>query len=82
MFKLQGKEYRKSNNCCPAKWVSKVDDIVFDVVPHDLHDEDRIHMVPLGFSATDAGWLWNPNAVATNSASSEVLHVVHWKGAL
>jgi elongation factor G len=48
---LQGKDTVEVPELVPGDIgaVAKVDDIVFDCVLHDSHDEDRIHMKPLDF---------------------------------
>jgi elongation factor G len=51
LFMLQGKDYREVNALVPGDIgaVSKVDDIDFDSVLHDSHEEDHIHLRPLEF---------------------------------
>ncbi len=46
LFKLQGKEHREINVGVPGDIcaVSKVDDLHFDAVLHDSHDEDYYHL--------------------------------------
>jgi elongation factor G len=48
---LQGKDYVEVSRCVPGDIgaVSKVEDIEFDCVLHDSHDDDHIHMQPLEF---------------------------------
>jgi elongation factor G len=51
LFLLQGKEYVETDALMPGDIgaVAKVDEIVFDSVLHDSHDEDHIHLRPLEF---------------------------------
>jgi elongation factor G len=49
LFKVQGKDHVEVDAGVPGDIcaVAKVDDIVFDAVLHDSHEEDHIHMVPV-----------------------------------
>ncbi|MFZ5557870.1 MAG: elongation factor G [Pseudomonadota bacterium] len=51
LFMLRGKEHVEVDRAIPGDIcaVAKVDDIAFDSVLHDHHDEDRIHLRPLEF---------------------------------
>ena len=51
LFKLQGKEHVEIDQAMPGDIaaVAKVEDLHFDAVLHDSHDEDRIHLAPLDF---------------------------------
>jgi elongation factor G len=51
VYMLQGREYVETDALVPGDLgaVSKVDEIVFDSVLHDSHDEDHIHLKPLEF---------------------------------
>ncbi len=51
LYRLQGKDYVEVDALGPGEIgaVAKVDDIVFDSVLHDSHDEDHIHLKPLAF---------------------------------
>ena len=50
-YLLQGKEFVETDALVPGDIgaVAKVDDIHFDAVLHDSHDEDHIHLAPLEF---------------------------------
>jgi len=50
-YMLQGKEYVEADALLPGDIgaIAKVDEIEFDAVLHDSHDEDHIHLKPLGF---------------------------------
>ncbi len=51
LFKLQGKEHVEIDQAIPGDIaaVAKVEEIEFDHVLHDSHDEDHIHLKPLDF---------------------------------
>lgn len=51
LYRLQGKDYVEVDALGPGEIgaVAKVDEIVFDCVLHDSHDEDHIHLRPIGF---------------------------------
>ena len=57
LYCLQGKEYEEVDALLPGDIgaVAKVDDIDFDCVLHDSHDEDHIHLKPLNFPKPMAG---------------------------
>jgi len=51
LFKLKGKDYVEVDQAIPGDIaaVAKVEEIHFDAVLHDSHDEDEIHLAPLAF---------------------------------
>lgn len=51
LYRLQGKDYVEVPSLIPGDIgaVAKVDEIEFDSVLHDSHDEDHIHLKPLQF---------------------------------
>ena len=51
LFKLKGKEHVEIDQAVPGDIaaVAKVDDLHFDAVLHDSHEEDLIHLAPLDF---------------------------------
>ncbi len=51
LFKLKGKEHIEIDQAIPGDIaaVAKVEEIHFDAVLHDSHDEDQIHLKPLDF---------------------------------
>lgn len=51
LFKLKGKEHVEIEQAVPGDIaaVAKVDELHFDAVLHDSHDEDQIHLAPLDF---------------------------------
>ena len=51
LFRVQGKEHVEVPQAIPGDIaaVAKVEDLHFDTVLHDSHDEDHIHMAPMAF---------------------------------
>ncbi|QSX78356.1 elongation factor G [Agrilutibacter solisilvae] len=51
LFKLKGKDHIEIDQAIPGDIaaVAKIDDLHFDAVLHDSHDEDQIHLAPLDF---------------------------------
>ena len=51
LFKLKGKDHVEIDQAIPGDIaaVAKVEDLHFDAVLHDSHDEDRIHLASLDF---------------------------------
>ncbi|GAB1596455.1 elongation factor G [Lysobacter claricitrinus] len=51
LFKLRGKEHVEVDQAIPGDIaaVAKVEELHFDAVLHDSHDEDQIHLAPLAF---------------------------------
>jgi elongation factor G len=51
LFKLKGKDHIEIDLAMPGDIaaVAKVDELHFDAVLHDSHDEDQIHLAPLEF---------------------------------
>jgi small GTP-binding protein domain len=51
LFKLKGKDHVEVDQAIPGDIaaVAKVDDLHFDAVLHDSHDEDHIHLAPIDF---------------------------------
>lgn len=51
LFKLKGKDHVEIDQAVPGDIaaVAKVEELHFDAVLHDSHDEDHIHLAPLNF---------------------------------
>ncbi|MDC8015599.1 elongation factor G [Tahibacter soli] len=51
LFKLKGKDHTEIDQAIPGDIaaVAKIEEIHFDAVLHDSHDEDQIHLKPLDF---------------------------------
>ena len=75
LFMLRGKEHIEVDKAIPGDIcaVAKVDDIVFDCVLHDHHDEDRIHLAPLEFPNPIYGLALEPSKRGDEQKISEVL---------
>jgi len=75
LFMLQGGKTVEVANAVPGDIaaVAKVDDIDFDCVLHDSHDEDHIHMRPLEFPTPMSGVAIAPKRRGDEQRISEVL---------
>lgn len=72
---LQGKDMVEVAQLVPGDIgaVAKVEDIVFDCVLHDSHDEDFVRMKPLDFPKPMFGWAIEPKRRGDEGRISEVL---------
>ncbi|MGR8930941.1 MAG: elongation factor G [Gammaproteobacteria bacterium] len=57
LYKMQGKDFQEVDSLMPGDIgaVSKIDEISFDAVLHDSHDEDYIHLKPMSFPQSMSG---------------------------
>ncbi|MBS3955569.1 MAG: elongation factor G [Methylomicrobium sp.] len=57
LYQLQGKDFQEVDALIPGDIgaVVKVDEIMFDAVLHDSHDEDHIHLKPMRFPQSMTG---------------------------
>ena len=76
LFMLQGGKNVEMERAVPGDIaaVAKVDEIEFDCVLHDSHDEDHIHMRPLEFPTPMQGVAITPRKRGDEQRISEVLH--------
>jgi elongation factor G len=76
LFKLQGGKSIEIEKAGPGDIVAvaKVDEIEFDCVLHDSHDEDHIHMRPLEFPKPMHGVAITPKKRGDEQRISDVLH--------
>ncbi len=76
LFMLQGGRNVEVDRVVPGDIaaVAKVDEIEFDCVLHDSHDEDHIHMKPLEFPTPMHGVAIEPKRRGDEQRISEVLH--------
>ena len=76
LFMLQGGKNVEIERAVPGDIaaVAKVDEIEFDCVLHDSHDEDHIHMRPLEFPTPMQGVAITPRKRGDEQRISEVLH--------
>jgi elongation factor G len=75
LFMLQGGKNVEIDTAVPGDLaaVAKVDEIEFDCVLHDSHDEDHIHMQPLEFPTPMHGVAIEPKRRGDEQRISEVL---------
>jgi len=78
LFMLQGGKNVEIDRVVPGDLaaVAKVDDIDFDCVLHDSHDEDHIHMQPLEFPTPMHGVAIEPKRRGDEQRISDVLHLM------
>jgi len=76
LFMLQGAKNVEIDSAVPGDIaaVAKVDEIGFDCVLHDSHDEDHIHMQPLEFPTPMQGVALAPKKRGDEQRIWEVLH--------
>ncbi|MDR2174199.1 MAG: elongation factor G [Burkholderiales bacterium] len=76
LFLMQGSKFVEVDQVVAGDIaaVSKVDEIEFDCVLHDSHDEDHIHMTPLEFPAPMHGVAISPSKRGDEQRLSEVIH--------
>jgi len=75
LFKLQGAKHTEMQRAVPGDLaaVAKVEDIHFDAVLHDSHDEDALHLRPLPFPEPMTGLAINPARKGDESKLAEAL---------
>ncbi|SDI28695.1 elongation factor G [Pseudomonas benzenivorans] len=76
LLRLQGKRYDEVTRLIPGDFgaVSKVDELEFDAVLHDSHDEDSIRLKPLAFPAPMQGLAIEARRRGDEQRIAEVLH--------
>jgi elongation factor G len=76
MFLLQGKEHVETDLLVPGDIgaVAKVEEIDFDAVLHDSHDEDHYHLRALEFPVPMYGLAIEPKRRGDEQRISDVLH--------
>ena len=76
LYRLQGKEYVEVEALLPGEIgaIAKVEEIEFDCVLHDSHDEDHIHLKPLEFPEPMQGLAVQPKRKADEQRLFDVLH--------
>ena len=75
-YLLQGKDFVETDALVPGDIgaVAKVDEIKFDAVLHDSHEEDHIHLVPLEFPAPMHSLAIEPKRRGDEQKISDALH--------
>jgi len=78
LFLLQGKDHVEIPEAVPGDLaaVAKVDEIEFDCVLHDSHDEDHIRMRPLEFPTPMYGLAIEPKKRGDEQRISDALHKI------
>jgi elongation factor G len=76
LFKLKGKEHGEVDAAVPGDIaaVAKVEEIDFDAVLHDSHDEDHIHLKPLDFPQPMFGLAIQPAHKGQEQKLATALH--------
>jgi len=77
-YLLQGKDLIETDTLVPGDIgaVSKVEDIHFDAVLHDSHDEDHIHLLPLEFPMPMHSLAIEPRRRGDEQRISDALHKI------
>jgi elongation factor G len=75
-YLLQGKDFVETDALVPGDIgaVAKVEDLQFDTVLHDSHDEDHIHFVPLEFPTPMHSLAIEPKRRGDEQKISDALH--------
>jgi elongation factor G len=75
-YLVQGKEFVETDALVPGDIgaVAKVEDIHFDAVLHDSHDEDHIHLLPLDFPTPMHSLAVEPKRRGDEQRISDALH--------
>jgi elongation factor G len=75
-YLLQGKDFVETDALVPGDIgaVAKIDEIHFDSVLHDSHDEDHIHLVPLEFPTPMHSVAIEPKRRGDEQKISDALH--------
>jgi elongation factor G len=75
-YLLQGKDFVETDALVPGDIgaIAKVDEIHFDAVLHDSHDEDQIHLVPLEFPTPMYSLAIEPKRRGDEQKISDALH--------
>ena len=76
LFKLKGKEHIEIQHAIPGDIaaVAKIDDLHFDAVLHDSHDEDHIHLAPMAFPKPMFGLAVQPASKGQEQKLATALH--------
>ena len=76
LFKLKGKDHVEVAQAIPGDIaaVAKVDELHFDAVLHDSHDEDHIHLAPMAFPKPMFGLAVEPASKGQEQKLATALH--------
>jgi elongation factor G len=76
LYRLQGKDHVEMAQAIPGDIcaISKVDELHFDAVLHDSHDEDHYHLKSIAFPPAMAGLAIEPERRGEEQKLSDALH--------
>jgi len=76
LYQLQGKDYVEVDELVPGDIgaVAKIEEVEFDAVLHDSHDEDHIHLKPLEFPQPMQGLAVETKKKGDEQRLFEILH--------
>lgn len=76
LFKLRGKDHQEIDDAIPGDIaaVAKVEEIHFDAILHDSHDEDQIHLKPIDFPQPMFGLAIEPATRGQEQKLGAALH--------
>lgn len=76
LFKLRGKDHQEIEDAIPGDIaaVAKVEEIHFDAILHDSHDEDHIHLKPIDFPQPMFGLAIEPATRGQEQKLGSALH--------
>jgi elongation factor G len=76
LYQLQGKDYVEVDELLPGDLgaIAKIEEIEFDSVLHDSHDEDHIHLKPLEFPKPMQGLAVETTKKGDEQRLFEILH--------
>jgi len=76
LFKLKGKDHVEIAQAIPGDIaaVAKVEELHFDAVLHDSHDEDHIHLAPMDFPKPMFGLAVEPSSKGQEQKLATALH--------
>ena len=76
LFRLRGKDHIEISQAIPGDIaaVAKIDELHFDAVLHDSHDEDHIHLAPMAFPKPMFGLAVEPASKGQEQKLATALH--------
>jgi len=76
LFRMQGKEHSEIPQAVPGDIcaVAKLDELHFDAVMHDSHDEDNFHLKPIAYPPAMLGLAIEPERRGDEHKLAEALH--------
>ncbi len=76
LYRVHGKEHHEVDSAIPGDLcaIAKVDDLHFDAIVHDSHDEDHFHLKSIAFPPAMAGVAIEPERRGEEQKLSDALH--------